>query len=249
MAKQKQNRKYTAEEKAARRLQHDTSLFKVQQEKDADGICIPPYEPYTSNLREKAPARDILNNPANASKVYTVQDAFGNPHSISLEWFAGFVDGEGTVTIYLNRNDSMTLGFQIQAAFVVVQGVSDYALLTAIANFLGMGTVDVNKTDKTSTRYQIRIVNTSDLVSIIIPLFKLVNLRTKKKDEFIIWADLTQQLDTKSINKDWPNNMLKFIDNLRALKHVGIATDQALDYLSTCNDLEANVKQSKNPPK
>ena len=106
----------------------------------------------------------------------------------------------------------------------------------------------MNRTDKTSTRYQIRIVNLYVLDTLIIPLLKLVSLRTKKKDEFLIWADLVHQLRHSEHTQNWPSNMLRFIESLRELKYVGLPTDQALDFISTCNELQENVIRIK-PPK
>jgi hypothetical protein len=241
-----QERKLRLERKAELRLTRDKKGFKLKQDRDEDGKCIPPYGNYTATSGKKAPAWEILADPRNANKTYTVTDARGVPTQISLVWLAGMFDGEGTLAVYLNRNRTLRLKFQIQPSFVIVQGFGDYYLLTAIAEFLGFGTVSVNRTDATSTRYQIRIVDSAILRELIIPLLKICPLLTKKKDEFIIWADVVEQLADGKANQNWPTNMLKVVEGLRDLKYVGSATKQSLDYLTTCDELEANIKNLPN---
>lgn len=249
MAKQIQTRRYTKEQKAERRSQHDLSLFSNQLTRNADGTCIPPYGEYTATAGRKAPAWEVLNDPSQANKIFSVPDAKGNIVNISLEWLAGFIDGEGTLTFNLISNQELTLKFQVQPVFAIVQGQSDYLLLTAIANFLGYGTVNVNRSDKTSTRYHIRIVDPKVLVNLIIPLLNVVPLRTKKGQEFLIWRGLVEIVAVESHKQNWPDNYLSFIDGLKSLKYVGLPTDQALDFLSTCVELEQNVRNSPNAPK
>jgi hypothetical protein len=120
MEKQPQKRKYSSQEKAELRKSIDTTRFKVQQDKEQDGTCIPPYPSYTSQVGNKAPAWDILTNNDHKSLSYPVQDAMGNTVVISLDWLVGFIDGEGTLAVYLNRNPQLWLGFQIQPVFVIV---------------------------------------------------------------------------------------------------------------------------------
>lgn len=136
------------------------NAFQITQQVDTNtGYCIPKHPNFTPTTNKDAPAWQIVNNPSLATSLFTVEDADGETHTLSAAWISGFTDGEGTITFYLNRNSELAGGFQVQSAFVIVQGESDYYLLTAIANFFGCGSVTVNRKDKTSVRYQFRVVD------------------------------------------------------------------------------------------
>lgn len=238
-------RQYSAAAKNRLRNLQDRSRFNLQQRRDETGKCIPEYRtPYTSTLRREAPAWQILKNPSLVNHVFTVQDSSGNNVEMSFPWIKGFTDGEGTLTVHLNRNSETEHGFQIQPIYILVQGFADYQLLTAIANFFGFGSVTVNKADETSVRYQLRISDKQILNDLIVPLFRLSPLLTKKGEEFVVWADIVEDFYAGRHRQDWP----RFIARLRDLKYVGSPTDQALDYLGTCDELEANVLGNPYPP-
>ena len=40
---------------------------------------------------------------------------------LEAQWIVGFVDGEGCFHISINKNDTMTSGFQVLPEFTVVQ--------------------------------------------------------------------------------------------------------------------------------
>lgn len=209
--------------------------FKNVPNRDNAGICIPKYVNFTAN-EANAPAKQIISDPSRVSEIFSVQDAEGNLVQLSLEWLLGFFDGEGTITFFINKNDSLTLGYQIQSAFIIVQSEADYLLLTAIANFLGKGTVNVNRKDETSVRYQIRIVDPETLVELIIPLLQISKLRTKKGNEFVIWAECTKFLKEKqsSFTTD-PTLAITLLENIKKIKYEGSPTKQALNFIGTCD--------------
>ena len=61
------------------------------------------------------------------------------------DWLVGFVDGEGCFSCPIFRQPSMTLGWQVQPAFAVVQGASSRAVLEEMVVFFGCGKVSVNR--------------------------------------------------------------------------------------------------------
>jgi hypothetical protein len=60
-------------------------------------------------------------------------------------WLVGFVDGEGCFSCPIFRNGSMTLGWQVQPSFTVVQGESSRNVLDAMVSYFGCGKVYVNR--------------------------------------------------------------------------------------------------------
>ena len=95
-------------------------------------------------------------------------------------WVTGFVDGEGTFYVGINRQESMTIGYQVLPEFRVVQHKKDIKLLYSLKDFFKCGVVRVNHDD----RYELRIRDLKHLEKIIIPFFDQYQLNTQKKFDF-----------------------------------------------------------------
>ena len=103
---------------------------------------------------------------------------------LEAQWIVGFVDGEGCFHIGINKNDKMTLGYQVLPEFTVVQHERDVKVLHALKTFFGCGVIRVNRKDKTSTRMAYRVRNVEHLLNIISPFFMRHQLKTLKHVEF-----------------------------------------------------------------
>ena len=103
---------------------------------------------------------------------------------LEAQWVVGFVDGEGFFHIGINKNDTMTSGFQVLPEFTVVQHEQDVKVLYALKTFFGCGVVRVNRKDKTSTRMAYRVRNVKHLLDIISPFFLEHQMKTQKNVEF-----------------------------------------------------------------
>lgn len=217
--------------------------FKFTYKRGSDNKCIASYGNYTAEANPNAPAQLIIKDPKRVNDVFVVKDALGNDVPLSARWIAGFMDGEGTFTFFFNRMGNLTYGFQFQSAFILVQGESDYLLLTAIANFFGCGTVNVNRRDTTSVRYQIRIVNPETLVNVIIPFFTHATLLTKKGFEFLAWAEATQFLKENQKNfKANPSLAKTFVQMAKNMRYQGAETDKANSFINTCDEAISNIE-------
>ncbi len=103
---------------------------------------------------------------------------------LEAQWIVGFVDGEGCFHISINKNDTMTLGYQVLPEFTVVQHEQDVKVLHALKAYFGCGVVRVNRKDKTSTRMAYRVRSVKHLLDIISPFFMDHQLKTQKHVEF-----------------------------------------------------------------
>ena len=103
---------------------------------------------------------------------------------LEAQWIVGFVDGEGCFHVSINRNDSMTLGYQVLPEFTVVQHERDVKVLHALKAFFNCGVVRVNRKDKTSVRMAYRVRNLQHLLDIVCPFFMKHQLKTQKHVEF-----------------------------------------------------------------
>ncbi len=103
---------------------------------------------------------------------------------LEAQWIVGFVDGEGCFHISINKNDTMTTGFQVLPEFTVVQHEKDVKVLHALKAYFGCGVVRVNRKDKTSIRMAYRVRSIEHLLDIISPFFLEHQLKTQKNVEF-----------------------------------------------------------------
>ena len=98
---------------------------------------------------------------------------------LSAEWVVGFVDGEGCFHVSLNRQPSMTVGFQVLPEFVVVQHERDLQLLNGLKRFFNAGTVRRNHGDRFCLR-----IRKLDALTQVCEFFMAHPLKSKKNVDF-----------------------------------------------------------------
>ena len=121
-------------------------------------------------------------------------------------WISGFVDGEGTFYVGINKNTTMTAGYQVLPEFRIVQHKRDIKVLYALKDFFGVGVVRVNHDD----RYELRIRSIEHLKEIVIPFFKKHQLVTQKKFDFIKFKTIINLINEKKHLT--PDGIRKIID-------------------------------------
>ena len=100
--------------------------------------------------------------------------------NLNAQWIVGFVDGEGCFHVGINKNDSMSLGFQVLPEFTVVQHEVDEQVLHAFKNYFSCGVVRKNH----GTRLSYRVRGQANLRDRIIPFFENHKLKTRKRVDF-----------------------------------------------------------------
>jgi len=106
-------------------------------------------------------------------------------------WISGFVDGEGTFYVGINKQTSMNIRYQVLPEFRIVQHKRDIKLLYAIRDYFKCGVVRINHDD----RYEVRIRKIEHLKNIIIPFFEKYELQTQKKFDFIKFKKIINLID------------------------------------------------------
>lgn len=105
---------------------------------------------------------------------------------LDAQWIVGFVGGEGCFHISLTKNSTMKLGYQVSPEFVVVQHKRDIALLYALKDYFGCGSVDPNHGD----RKAFRIRGFKSILNHVIPFFEKHKLKSKKRMDFEKFRDV-----------------------------------------------------------
>ena len=123
-------------------------------------------------------------------------------------YIAGFVDGEGSFHITLQRRLDLKFGWQAIPEFHISQNYTSRDVLEAIRDFLNCGYIKNNdaagKRDKTLV-YVVR--DRQDLLQKIIPFFEQNPLRTEKRNDFEVFKKIVlmlkedQHLDLESFIK------------------------------------------------
>lgn len=117
-------------------------------------------------------------------------DADNQQERLEAQWIVGFVDGEGSFLISINKNEKMTLGWQVLPEFRVVQHQNDEQILYKIKDYFGFGNVVVNHGDRKEFR-----VRGSENIKKIILFFKKNNLRTSKNKNFEIFCNVVGRME------------------------------------------------------
>jgi len=118
---------------------------------------------------------------------------------LNPNWVCGFVDGEGTFYVDINKHPEMSAGYQVLPEFRIVQHKRDIQLLHALKKFFGCGVVRVNHDD----RYELRIRKLDTLMNKVVPFFEKYDLHTKKKIDFIKFKKILNLMKKKAhLSKD-----------------------------------------------
>ena len=114
-------------------------------------------------------------------------------------WLVGFVDGEGCFSCPVFRNRSMSLGWQAQPSFAVVQGESSRDVLEEMVGFFGCGKVYVNRRHDNHREHLCRyyVSRFGDLRDVIVPFFQANPLRTAKRDNFAKFVEVMCLMDLR----------------------------------------------------
>ena len=112
-------------------------------------------------------------------------------------WIVGFVDGEGCFSCPIFENKPMTMGWQVQPSFVVVQSASSREVLEDLVRFFGCGKVSVNRRHDNHREdlFRYYVSKLSDLRDIIVPFFYRNPLRTVKQQNFEKFARVIRLMD------------------------------------------------------
>ena len=108
-------------------------------------------------------------------------------------WVSGFVDGEGTFYVGINKNESMYNRIQVLPEFRVVQHKRDIKVLYALKEFFQSGSVRINHDD----RYELRIRSLESINKNVIPHFDKFQLMTNKKFDFIKFKKIINLMNQK----------------------------------------------------
>ena len=110
-------------------------------------------------------------------------------------YIAGYVDGEGSFHVAVQRNPSTRVGWQLVPEFHVSQNAERRQVLDLIKLRLGCGRIQENHRRSGDTCLVFVVRNRDDLLHRIIPFFEAQPLLSSKQQEFIVFAGIVRAMD------------------------------------------------------
>lgn len=111
------------------------------------------------------------------------------------DYLAGYVDGEGTFHVAIQRNPSTKLGWQLVPEFRVSQNPERASILELLRSRLGCGHIRRNARAGTRDRSLVFVVrNRDDLVQKVIPFFESHPILSEKRLEFDTFAHVVRAM-------------------------------------------------------
>lgn len=119
----------------------------------------------------------------------------GRPDERLGYYIAGFVDGEGSFHVAVQRNPTTRLGWQIIPELHISQHERNKHVLELIKNALGCGYLKPNSKNNPSDRTWVLVVRSrKDLLEKVIPFFERYPLRTTKRQDFEKFAYIVRKM-------------------------------------------------------
>ena len=109
-------------------------------------------------------------------------------------YIAGFVDGEGSFHVAVQRHPTTRLGWQLVPEFHVSQDVSRAEVLYLIRDRLGCGRIRENHRGTRDTTLVYVVRRRHDLVTRVIPFFETEPLISGKQQEFVTFARIVRAM-------------------------------------------------------
>src|SRR5215218_10303018 len=107
-------------------------------------------------------------------------------------YIAGYVDGEGSFSVSVQRNESCRVGFQLVPEFHVSQNGERAQVLEVIRSRLGCGYIKANSKRDRALVFVVR--NRKDLLERVIPFFERCPLLSTKRAEFERFARVVRSM-------------------------------------------------------
>ncbi len=109
-------------------------------------------------------------------------------------YIAGFVDGEGSFHVAVNRNAGTILGWQLVPEFRCSQNAERRQVLDLMCVRFGCGRIRENHRESADTTLVYVVRNRDDLVTRIIPFFEAQPLLSAKRQEFETFATIVRAM-------------------------------------------------------
>jgi hypothetical protein len=109
-------------------------------------------------------------------------------------YIAGYVDGEGSFHVAIQRNPTTRLGWQLVPEFRVSQSRERREILDLIQRRLGCGRIQDNHRNSTDPTLVFVVRNRCDLLTKVLPFFENHPMLSGKHKEFLLFARIVRAM-------------------------------------------------------
>jgi len=125
----------------------------------------------------------------------SADDQQERPDTGLCQYIAGFVDGEGSFHVAIQRSRFTKNGVQVIPEFHVSQNRERASVLGLIQETLGCGYIKENHAGSRRDKTMVWVVrNRRDLAERVVPFFERFPLRSSKQREFEVFAQIVQAM-------------------------------------------------------
>ena len=133
----------------------------------------------------------------------------GRPDDLG-HYVAGFVDGEGSFHVAVQRNPSTRWKWQVIPEFHVSQNDGNQHVLALVQEVLGCGYLKPNHRNSRDRTFVLVVRDRTDLATKVVPFFRSHALRTTKRGEFERFAQVVQMMmEGQHLNLEGLREILK----------------------------------------
>ena len=119
----------------------------------------------------------------------------GRPDQGLCHYVAGFVDGEGSFHVAVQKNPSTRWKWQVIPEFHVSQNDGNQHVLELIRTILGCGYLKPNHRNSRDRTYVLVVRARTDLTTKVVPFFRKYPLRTTKRADFERFAQIVEMME------------------------------------------------------
>jgi hypothetical protein len=109
-------------------------------------------------------------------------------------YLAGFVDGEGSFHVAVQRNPSTKLQWQLVPEFHVSQNMERREVLDLLRQRLGCGRIQQNHRGSRDLSLVFVVRRRTDLLTRVIPFFEAQPLLSSKQEQFLVFAHIVRAM-------------------------------------------------------
>ena len=109
-------------------------------------------------------------------------------------YIAGYVDGEGSFHVAIQRNPSARTKWQLVPEFHVSQNAERRQVLDLIKQRLACGRIQENHRGSSDTSLVFVVRNRDDLILKVIPFFERQPLLSSKQQDFLRFASIVKEM-------------------------------------------------------
>ena len=109
-------------------------------------------------------------------------------------YIAGYVDGEGSFHVAIQRNPSTRNGWQLVPEFHVSQNAERRQILDLMKRRWGCGRIQPNHRGSNDTTLVFVVRDRNDLLTKVIPFFETQPLLSSKQQEFLVFARIVRAM-------------------------------------------------------